>query len=235
MLMPANVLHVLAMAAWLGGIAVLVFALRAATAGVAPEQRTPLLGTVVGRFSTLAGPALAAAHPHGRRPEPDRGRPLGRAAGHAVRPQRADQDRRGDRHPRPRRVQPAEARAGAQAPDRLTRPDRRAAAAHPRRGARARRDRARRDRRALELRAVHRAGHRQAVLDDRQRRPGARGGHRRPGPGRTERDARLPVRPRDRRAVRGHRGAPPHRRDAAKNIAKIDAGAERRRARATTS
>ena len=42
--MPANVLHVLAMAAWLGGIAVLVFALRAATAGVAPEQRTPLLG-----------------------------------------------------------------------------------------------------------------------------------------------------------------------------------------------
>ncbi len=59
-LMPANVIHVVAMAAWLGGIAVLVFALRAATAGVAPEQRTPLLGTVVGRFSTLAGPALAA-------------------------------------------------------------------------------------------------------------------------------------------------------------------------------
>ena len=44
MLLPANVLHVLAMAAWLGGIAVLVFALRAATAELAPEQRTPLLG-----------------------------------------------------------------------------------------------------------------------------------------------------------------------------------------------
>lgn len=58
-LMPMNVLHVLAMAAWLGGIAVLVFALRAATAGVAPEERTPLLATVVGRFSALAAPALA--------------------------------------------------------------------------------------------------------------------------------------------------------------------------------
>jgi copper transport protein len=58
-LMPMNVLHVLAMAAWLGGVAVLVLALRTATAGVAPEERTPLLASVVGRFSTLAGPALA--------------------------------------------------------------------------------------------------------------------------------------------------------------------------------
>lgn len=58
-LMPMNVLHVLAMAAWLGGIAVLVLALRTATAGVTPEERTPLLANVVGRFSTLAGPALA--------------------------------------------------------------------------------------------------------------------------------------------------------------------------------
>lgn len=58
-LMPMNVLHVLAMAAWLGGVAVLVLALRAATASVSPEERTPLLATVVGRFSALAGPALA--------------------------------------------------------------------------------------------------------------------------------------------------------------------------------
>ena len=58
-LLPANILHVLAMSAWLGGIAVLVFALRTATASLAPEQRTPLLATVVGGFSTLAGPALA--------------------------------------------------------------------------------------------------------------------------------------------------------------------------------
>lgn len=58
-LMPMNVLHVLAMAAWLGGVAVLVLALRAATSGVTPEERTPLLASVVGRFSALAGPALA--------------------------------------------------------------------------------------------------------------------------------------------------------------------------------
>ena len=58
-LLPANVLHVLAMAAWLGGIAVLVLALRAATAELEPAQRTPVLAGVVGRFSTLAGPALA--------------------------------------------------------------------------------------------------------------------------------------------------------------------------------
>lgn len=58
-LMPMNVLHVLAMAAWLGGVAVLVLALRAATSSVSPEERTPLLATVVGRFSALAGPALA--------------------------------------------------------------------------------------------------------------------------------------------------------------------------------
>ena len=50
-LMPANVLHVLAMSAWLGGIAVLVFALRAATSELAPEQRTPLLAGTVARFS----------------------------------------------------------------------------------------------------------------------------------------------------------------------------------------
>lgn len=57
-LMPMNVLHVLAMSAWLGGVAVLVLALRAATSGVAPEQRTPLLATVVGRFSLVATVAL---------------------------------------------------------------------------------------------------------------------------------------------------------------------------------
>jgi copper transport protein len=58
-LMPANVLHVLAMAAWLGGIAVLVLALRAATAELEPERRTTVLAAVVSRFSALAGPALA--------------------------------------------------------------------------------------------------------------------------------------------------------------------------------
>ena len=57
-LLPANIVHVLAMAAWLGGIAVLVFALRAATAELEPDARTPLLARVVGRFSALATIAL---------------------------------------------------------------------------------------------------------------------------------------------------------------------------------
>jgi copper transport protein len=59
LLLPANVLHVLAMSAWLGGIAVLVFALRAATRALAVENRARLLAAVVSRFSTLAGIAIA--------------------------------------------------------------------------------------------------------------------------------------------------------------------------------
>ncbi len=57
-LLPANIVHVLAMSAWLGGVAVLVFALRAATAELEPDARTPLLAGVVGRFSALATIAL---------------------------------------------------------------------------------------------------------------------------------------------------------------------------------
>ncbi len=57
-LLPANLLHVLAMSAWLGGIAVLVLALRTATSELAPEDRTPLLASVVSRFSALATIAL---------------------------------------------------------------------------------------------------------------------------------------------------------------------------------
>jgi copper transport protein len=59
LLLPMNVLHVLAMSAWLGGVAVLVVALRSATAQLDGEERTPLLATVVGRFSALAGVAVA--------------------------------------------------------------------------------------------------------------------------------------------------------------------------------
>jgi copper transport protein len=47
------------MSAWLGGIAVLVFALRSATGKLAPEDRGKLLAAVVGAFSTLAGIAIA--------------------------------------------------------------------------------------------------------------------------------------------------------------------------------
>ncbi len=57
-LLPANIVHVLSMSAWLGGIAALVFALRAATAELDPDARAPLLAGVVGRFSALATIAL---------------------------------------------------------------------------------------------------------------------------------------------------------------------------------
>jgi copper transport protein len=59
LLTPANVLHVIAMAVWLGGIAVLVLALRAATVRLEPGDRTRLLAAVVVRFSALAGVAIA--------------------------------------------------------------------------------------------------------------------------------------------------------------------------------
>jgi copper transport protein len=57
-LLGANIVHVLAISAWLGGIAVLVFALRAATSELEPDARTPLLAGAVGRFSALATIAL---------------------------------------------------------------------------------------------------------------------------------------------------------------------------------
>jgi copper transport protein len=59
LLTPANILHVIAMSAWLGGIAVLVLALRAATGKLGEADRTRLLAAVVARFSTLAGVAIA--------------------------------------------------------------------------------------------------------------------------------------------------------------------------------
>jgi copper transport protein len=59
LLTPANVLHVLAMGAWLGGVAVLLLVLRAATARLEAGERTRLLAAVVARFSTMAGVAIA--------------------------------------------------------------------------------------------------------------------------------------------------------------------------------
>jgi copper transport protein len=59
-LLPANVLHVVAMGAWLGGVLVLVLALRTATSRIPLADRPRLLGAVVGRFSRLAGVAIAA-------------------------------------------------------------------------------------------------------------------------------------------------------------------------------
>ena len=59
-LLPANVLHVLAASAWIGGIATLVVALPAATRRLEPPDRTRLLSGAVGRFSTLALVSVAA-------------------------------------------------------------------------------------------------------------------------------------------------------------------------------
>jgi copper transport protein len=58
-LAPANVLHVLAIGAWLGGVAVLVLAVRSATVRLEAGARTRLLAAVVARFSALAGVAIA--------------------------------------------------------------------------------------------------------------------------------------------------------------------------------
>ncbi len=59
-LLPANVLHVLGASAWIGGIAVLVLALPAATRAVGAEARTPLLAATMARFSTIALAGVAA-------------------------------------------------------------------------------------------------------------------------------------------------------------------------------
>ena len=56
---PANVLHVLAVSVWLGGVAVLVLVLRGATRELGPADRTRALAAAVGRFSALAGIAIA--------------------------------------------------------------------------------------------------------------------------------------------------------------------------------
>jgi copper transport protein len=58
-LLPANALHVLAAGAWIGGLAVLVSALPAATRALEPPERTRLLSATVGRFSGLALIAVA--------------------------------------------------------------------------------------------------------------------------------------------------------------------------------
>lgn len=60
LLLGTNIVHVAAMAAWLGGIAVLVLALRAATAALEGADRVRLLAGAVARFSTVATVAIAA-------------------------------------------------------------------------------------------------------------------------------------------------------------------------------
>jgi copper transport protein len=60
LLLPANVVHVLAAGAWIGGLAVLVAALPAATGRLEPADRTRLLSATLLRFSTVALLSVAA-------------------------------------------------------------------------------------------------------------------------------------------------------------------------------
>jgi copper transport protein len=57
---PVNVVHVAAMAVWLGGLATVLLALPAATRLLAPPDRTRLLAAAIPRFSQLALIAVAA-------------------------------------------------------------------------------------------------------------------------------------------------------------------------------
>jgi copper transport protein len=54
LLLPANVLHVLAVSVWLGGLAALLFALPAATRELKPPDRGRLLAASLARFSPVA-------------------------------------------------------------------------------------------------------------------------------------------------------------------------------------
>jgi copper transport protein len=54
LLVPADVVHVVGMSAWLGGLAFLLLAVPAATRTLAPADRTRLLAATLQRFSPLA-------------------------------------------------------------------------------------------------------------------------------------------------------------------------------------
>ena len=211
-LLPANVLHVVAMSAWLGGIAVLVLVLRAATARLEPDDRMRLLAAVVGRFSLLAGIAVAVLLASGVaqglvevRTVPNL---VETAFGRAVLVKAilfAGIVALG--WVNRRRLLPALSRTD----DATAR--RRPAAAHAARGAADRCRRARRHRRPRRLRPVDRRGDR-TLVDQRRPRPGAARADRRSRPRRPERDPRLPLRPRVGTPVRRHEGAHRHRRAA---------------------
>ncbi|HKO39476.1 MAG TPA: CopD family protein, partial [Solirubrobacterales bacterium] len=59
-LLPANVLHVLAVSVWLGGLAALLFVLPAATRILEPADRSRLLAANLARFSPIALACVAA-------------------------------------------------------------------------------------------------------------------------------------------------------------------------------
>jgi copper transport protein len=53
-LLPADIIHVLAASVWVGGIAAFLFALPISLRALEPTERTPVLCSVLGRFSALA-------------------------------------------------------------------------------------------------------------------------------------------------------------------------------------
>jgi copper transport protein len=59
-LLPANAVHVLAMSVWIGGLALVLLALPAATRALDPPDRTRLLSAALARFSPLALACVAA-------------------------------------------------------------------------------------------------------------------------------------------------------------------------------
>ena len=54
LMVASDTLHVLCMCAWLGGLVILLLALPLAARALLPAESTPLLATVVGRFSRMA-------------------------------------------------------------------------------------------------------------------------------------------------------------------------------------
>ena len=218
------------MSAWLGGIAVLVFALRAATAELEPDARTPLLAGVVGRFSALATIALPLLILSGVVQSIVEVGSFARAARQRVRARRADQDRA------------SRSRSSCSASSTASGCCRRCAGATTpgRTGVLLRRTL--RAELALGLVAIAVTGalssYAPSVAESsgpyattRQRRPGAGRGHRRPGQGRPQPAPPLPVRRQDRRAVRADRGADRQRRDAREADRQDRALAARRRPR----
>ncbi|HEX5924151.1 MAG TPA: CopD family protein, partial [Baekduia sp.] len=60
LLAPLDVIHVVAMSAWVGGLIALVVAVPAATRALEPADRTTLLSTTLSRFSAVALTSVAA-------------------------------------------------------------------------------------------------------------------------------------------------------------------------------
>jgi copper transport protein len=60
LLAPLDVIHVVAMSAWVGGLIALVIAVPAATRALEPTERTALLSTTLSRFSAVALTSVAA-------------------------------------------------------------------------------------------------------------------------------------------------------------------------------